>query len=761
MTKFEQSSAFTRRAVLLGGGALVISIGAPVSFDTVLSLQTAFAQGAKPPLTPDQLSSYVAVNADGTVSAFFGKMDMGHGLTVAIAQIVAEELDVPFKRVKVFMGDTANSVNQGGASGSTGIQFGGKQMRMASAEARRVLVEMAAGFLSTPVEQLVVNDGVVSSRADATKRISYEQMLGGKYFNVQLDWNKQFGNTLYAPGKAQPKNPSEHKIVGQPIKREDVAPKVFAQEDFVTDVKVPGMVHGRTIRPGVAGAVPVKVDESSIKDIPGAKVVWDKGFLGVVADKEWDAIQAAQKLKVEWSKVDQPFPEQASLYDHIRKASVRKRSVDKENGNVDEAFKNAAKVIEAEYEWPFQSHASMGPACALVQIKDGQVTCWSGTQKSHFVQEGLALTLDLPVDKVRVIYTSGPGSYGRNDADDCAMDAAVLAKAVGKPVRLQYMRDEGTGWDPKGPASIHKARAALDASGKVIGYEFTSKGFSRLDVNTNGGKPHDTLSGQTLGVALKSGDGFGVPAESYAFDNKRMAWETIPPLLDRSSPLRTAHLRDPVGPQIHFASESFIDEVAAAVNADPIEFRLRHIKEPRDIAVIKAAAEKAKWDTRPSPRRDQSGNKVSGRGIAYSQRNGTRVAIVAEVDIDRSTGKIWARKFTVAHDCGQIINPDGLVKCVEGNIVQGVSRTLWEEVTFDRKSVTSVDWLTYPILDITETPAEVNVVLINHPDLPPSGAGEPSIRPLAAAIANAIFDATGVRIRRVPFSPDRVKSALS
>ena len=345
------------------------------------------------------------------------------------------------------------------------------------------------------------------------------------------------------------------------------------------------------LRPAVAGAVPTKVDESSIKDIPGAKVVWDKGFLGVVADKEWDAIQAAQKLKVEWSQVDAPFPEQASLYDHIRKASVRKRSVDKENGNVDDAFKNAAKVIEAEYEWPFQSHASMGPACALVEIKDGQVTCWSGTQKSHFVQEGLALTLDVPLDKVHVIWTMGPGSYGRNDADDCAMDAAVLTKAVGKPVRLQYMREQGTGWDPKGPASIHKARAAIDAAGKVTAYEFTSKGFSRVDVNTNGGKPYDTLSGQTLGVALKSGDGFGVPAESYAFDNKRLAWETIPPLLDRSSPLRTSHLRDPVGPQIHFASESFIDEVAAAVNADPIEFRLRHIKEPRDIAVIKAAAE--------------------------------------------------------------------------------------------------------------------------------------------------------------------------
>ena len=528
-----------------------------------------------------------------------------------------------------------------------------------------------------------------------------------------------------------------------------------------SDVKVPGMVHGRMIRPAVAGAVPMKVDETSIKGIPNAKVVWNNGFLGVVADTEWDAIKAAQKLKVEWSQVTPPFPEQTSLYDHIRKAPVRKAQVEQQNGNVEEAFKTAAGVIEAEYEWPFQSHASMGPACALVEIKDGDVTCWSGTQKSHFLQQGLALTLNVPLNKVRVIWAMGPGSYGRNDADDCATDAAVLAKSVGKPVRLQYMRDQGTGWDPKGPASTHTARAALDAAGKVIAYEFNSKAFSRVDVDTNGGNPWDTLTGQTMGVALKSGDGFGVPAESYAFDNKKLSWETIPPLLDRSSPLRSAHLRDPVGPQIHFASESFIDEVAAAVGADPVEFRLRHIKEPRDVAVIKAAAEKAKWDTRPSPHRDQTGDKVSGRGIAYAQRNGTRVAVIAEVDINRSTGKIWARKFTVAHDCGQIINPDGLVKCIEGNIVQGVSRTLWEEVTFDNKTVTSVDWLSYPILDITETPGQVDVVLINHPDLPPTGAGEPSIRPVAAAIANAIFDATGVRIRRVPFSPDRVKQALS
>ena len=472
-----------------------------------------YAQGAKPPLTPDQLSSYIAVNADGTVSAFYGKMDMGHGLHVAIGQIVAEELDVPFKSVKVIMADTALTVNQGGASGSTGIQEGGKQMRVAAAEARRVLVEMAASQLSVPAEKLAVADGVVSATDDKAKRVTYAQLIGGKYFNVQLDWNKKYGNPLYAPGKAQPKKPSEHKIVGQPIKREDVAPKVFAQEDFVTDVKVPGMVHGRMIRPAVAGSVPVKVDESSIKDIPGAKVVWDKGFLGVVADKEWDAIQAAQKLKVEWSQVDAPFPEQASLYDHIRKASVRKRQIEKENGNVDEAFKSAAKVIEAEYEWPFQSHASMGPACALVEIKDGQVTCWSGTQKSHFQQQGLASTLGVPVESVRVIWKAGPGSYGRNDADDAAMDAAVMAKAVGKPVRVQYMRDQGTGWDPKGPASVHKVRAAIDASGKVTAYEFMTKAFSRVDVDTNGSKPFDTLAGQARGIDLKSGDGFGIPAE--------------------------------------------------------------------------------------------------------------------------------------------------------------------------------------------------------------------------------------------------------
>jgi CO/xanthine dehydrogenase Mo-binding subunit len=760
----EKPAAFSRRALLKAGGALVVSVGVPVGFDTVIAINSAAAQGTKPPLVPSELDSYIAVNADGAVSAFFGKMDMGQGLFTAIGQIVAEELDVPLSRVKVIMGDTGTSVNQGGASGSTGVQNGGKQMRAAAAEARRILVEMAAQKFGVAPESLIVVDGIVrkkESSDDTTYSVSYADLIGGRYFNTKLEWNKQYGNNLYAPGKAQPKKPSEYKIVGKEIAREDIAPKVYCEEDYVTDIKVPGMVHARMIRPPVAGATPVGIDESSVNDIPGVQVVRQNGFLAVVADKEWDAVKAAEKLKVTWSETKPPFPSQAAIYDHIRKAEVVKRQVEGNTGDVDEAFKTAARVIEAEYEWPFQSHAAMGPACAVVEIKGDTATVWTGSQKPHYVRDGVAAMLGFKPEQVRGIWVTGPGSYGRNDAGDCAADCAVIAKAVGKPVRLQYTRAQGTGWDPKGPASIHKARAAVDAKGNVVAYEFVSKGFSRLDVASNESHPKDVLAGHFLGTPLKPTPAFNVPAESYEFANKRTIWETIPPLLDRASPLRTSHLRDPVGPQIQFGSESFMDEVAAALGVDPVEFRLRHVKHPRDIAVLKAAAERAGWEQRPSPRQGQTGPKVTGRGIAYAQRNGSRVAVVAEVDVNRDTGKIFARKFTVAHDCGQIINPMGLRHTIEGNIVQGLSRTIYEEVNFDDKSVTSVDWATYPILDIVDTPAEIDCVLIDRPDVPPTGAGEPSIRPLSAAIANAVFDATGVRIRRVPFTPERVRAAFS
>jgi CO/xanthine dehydrogenase Mo-binding subunit len=367
----------------------------------------------------------------------------------------------------------------------------------------------------------------------------------------------------------------------------------------------------------------------------------------------------------------------------------------------------------------------------------------------------------VPAEKVHVIWVPGPGSYGRNDAGDAALDAAMLSKLTGKPVRVQGMRFDGIAWDPKGPASVHRARAALDASGKVTGYEFVSKAFSRININTNESDPRDSLVGMSIGLPPKPGAAYNPPAESYGFENKRLAWETIPPLVDACSPLRTAHLRDPVGPDVHFASEQFIDELAHATNEDPVAFRLKYVTAPRDAAIIRAAADKAGWQTRPAPRPDRSGELLAGRGIAYAQRGGTIVAAVVEVEVERKTGRIWARKVTVAHDCGLVVNPQGLRYTIEGNVVHGLSRTLFEEVRFDREKVTSVDWLTYPVIEIRDAPESIEVVLIDHPEIAPTGAGEPTIRVIPAAVANAFFDATGVRLRKAPLTPERVKAALA
>jgi nicotinate dehydrogenase subunit B len=440
---------------------------------------------------------------------------------------------------------------------------------------------------------------------------------------------------------------------------------------------------------------------------------------------------------------------------------VRKRTAEKETPGFDAALAGAAKTVSAEYEWPFQSHASMGSGCALVQIKDGKATVWTGSQKPHYARDGIAALLEMPVENVQAIWRVGPGSYGRNDAGDTAIEAAYLAQQVGRPVRLQGMRPEGIAWDPKGPASVHRASAGLDRDGKIVAYKFESKGFSRLDIDSNESNIAHSVVGQQWGVPLKPIEAFAVPDESYQIPNRLMAWETIAPLLDRASPLRTSHLRDPVGPQVHFASESFIDELAHAANADAVEFRLRHLT-GRDAAAVKAAADKFGWQTRVSgSAADANADVVSGRGIAYSKRMNTIVAVVAEVEVDRRSGRVRAKRFAVAHDCGCIVNPALLHNTIEGNIVQGTSRSLFEEVRFDRQSVTSVDWETYPILDIADAPDKIDIVLLDHPEIAPTGAGEPSTRPVAAAIANAIFDAAGVRLRRAPFTPERMKSALT
>ena len=753
------SPALDRRSLLRAGGLLLVAFSA----SPLLPASGEAANAAvRPPLTPDQLDSFIALQRDGSVLAFFGKMDPGQGVDVAIGQIVAEELDVAPGSVHVVQGDTARTVNQGGASGSTGIEKGGVTLRFAAAEARRVLLDRASQKLGVPADRLTVAAGVVSDRTDPTRQVAYRELIGDGYFETPLQWNGKIGNDLLSRGVAVPKSPADYTVVGRSVPRTDIARNVFAQQDYVTDVRPAGMLHGRVIRPPVVGVEPRHIDEASIQDIPGARVIHERGLVAVVADKEWNAIRAAAALKIDWSPATDPLPDQAHLYDYLRTSPALARKEEVKRGDLAASLAGAARIVSATYEWPFQSHASMVGACAVVDVRDDGVTVWTGTQKPHFAQAGVAALLGRPVDAVHVVWTRGPGSYGRNDAGDATMDAAYLSRATGRPVRVQYMRDQGTGWDPKGPASVHICKAALNQAGDVVGHSFESRGFSRVDVDTNESDPRDTLPGQLLGLGQHPTQGFGYPQETYTFPARLLAWETVAPLVKNASPLRTAHLRDPVGPQTNFASESFIDELAAAAEADPVEFRLRHLTEPRAVAVIRAAADRFGWQPRPAAKGpSQSGDVVRGRGMALAQRVDTLVAAMVEIEVDRNTGAVRPVRWAVAHDCGLIVNPGNLKLTIEGNIVQGTSRALMEEVTYDRDNVTSVDWATYPILDISQTPDRIDIVMLNRPGLPATGAGEASTRPVAAAIANAIFDATGTRLRRAPFTPARVKAALA
>jgi nicotinate dehydrogenase subunit B len=531
------------------------------------------------------------------------------------------------------------------------------------------------------------------------------------------------------------------------------------------------MLHARMIRPTVAGAVPAAVDETSIANIPGARVVWIKDFLAVVAEKEWNAVKAAQALKVTWSESRPDFPGHEKLFDRIRRAPVVNRSSDPENvgasrqranGSVEDGFKQAVRIMQGEYEYPFQSHASMGPACAVADVRDGRATVWTSTQKPHDCAAGIAELLELPPEKVRAIWMFGTAGYARDGQGDATADAAVLSRHLNRPVRVQYMRHEALAWDPKGTAAVNRSRVGLDASGKVIAYENISKAFSMEDCNTREQHPGDTLAGMSLGAPLNWRPAFGIPGNSYAFDNARWGWEVIAPLMDRSSPLRSTHIRDPFGLPALFGSESFLDEVAAATDTDPIEFRMRYLKKEREHELFRAAAKQYGWETRPSPRNDQAQADVAvGRGFAYRQLGGTYIALIAEVRVHRASGVIEIPRLVCAHECGVIVNPETIRHVIDRQLVWGTSRAMCEEVQFDESMVTSVDWLTYPVVKMEGVPKSIEIVLINRPDDPPSGAAEMAVGPLPAAIGNAVFDATGVRLRRVPFTPGRVKVALS
>ena len=748
MANFEVNEAdavSARRGFLGAAGALVVSWALPLP--SVAASETV----ASFPLTiaAEMLDSWLAVLADGSVIASVGKIEAGMGIGTSFAQIIADELDVPFAKVHVRMGDTATTVDQRGTGSSNGIITAGPILRKAGAEARQALVAMAAQRLGVPVDQLLVADGVASDIKAPGRRVTYGELIGGKRFEIALS------------GKAEAKKPHQYKLVGKPVQRIDIPAKVVGAYPYLVDHKVPGMLHGRVIRPPDAGARLLAVAPGQ-KFAGLLKIVTEGDFVGVVCRREEQAIAAARGLKLSWSRPEPMLsPSYDALYEKLRGSAPKSSKRELNEGDVDAALAGAARVIEARYDYPFQSHACMAPACALADVTADGATVWMGGQKPYGLRKAVAGLLRQSAEKVRVVWMAGPGSYGMNDADDAAIDAVLLSRAVGKPVRLQYSRADGIAWDPKGPPVTTRMRGTLDGAGKVLAWDLEARGYSGRIRPSGTDAPGDALSVQLIGGAkANSTDLFQYSDENYRFANKRktshlVAWEQ-----SLTTGLRTAHLRDPDGMAMCFASECFLDEMAHAAGYDPVAFRLAHLGEGRDRGVIAAAAQKAGWQARTTPAGKRAGV-VRERGIAYAPRAGTMVALIAEVEVNMDSGKMRVTRFVVAHDCGFVVNPMSLAGTIEANLIQAMSRAMYEQVDFTPTRVTSVDWATYPIVEMTDIPDSIDIEIVNNrPDAKSFGAGEPSTRPVAAAIANALFDATGVRIRRVPFTPLNLQSAF-
>ena len=735
MTLAMEPSHFSRRAVLKGG-ALTIAFA--------LSGERAdlFAQdGGGPPriLDAKEVDAFFAVNGDGTVTVFCGKVDLGQGLRIAIRQMAAEELGIGVDKIKYVEGDTAVTPDQGRTSGSSGIQRGGVQIRQAAATARKALIELAAQRLGTKPDDLIAVDGQIRPKVGGAG-IPFADLIGERRFDLKID------------PKAPLKNPSSYIIVGKSLPRPDVPAKCTGGNIYVHDFTVPGMLHARVVRPPAIGAKFISVDESTAENL-GAKVVRIKDFLAVVAADEWMAVRAARALRAQWSAWS-GLPEQDTLVATLRSAADITDEILINKAAPDAPRPEGAKTIAASYFWPMQSHASLGPSCAVADVRADAATIWTASQGTHGNRATFARFLGLPREKVRLIYLEGAGCYGMNGHEDAAADAAIISRAIGRPVRVQWSREDEHGWDPKGPPQL------LDISGAVAGDRIldwrvemwlpqATRGLPNIPLLGPEAAGLDQVRGLNAGQISQNGD------PPYAADNVRILVHWL-----KDAPLRPAPLRSPGKPANCFAVESFIDELAVAARVDPVEFRLRGLSDARGVEVIKRTATLMKWQARPSPGPDKDAPIARGRGMAYVhyKHDETYVAIGMEVAVDRSSGKITVERVACAHDCGQIINPDGVRAQVEGCILQTLSRALKEEVKFDRSRVLSVDWSSYPILTFSEAP-KVEIELIDRPTLPPLGAGEAACTPVAAALANAIHDASGVRLRTVPFTPERLKAA--
>jgi len=748
-----------RRSFLKATGVLIVGFSA-----SSVAEFTAQAPGFNG-TGSNSLDSWLAIAADGGVTFFTGKCELGTGLYTAQVQLIAEELCVPLNRVKLIQCDTALTPDQGTTSGAQShpTNFNQANLAQACATAREALKQLASTRLSVSADRLDVKDGVVSVKSDASQKVTYGDLIGGKKFNLALDAN------------AKRKPAGEWTILGKPIPRLDIPAMATGQFEYVHNVRVPGMLHGQVVRPPSLGASVMSIDEGSIRNLPGVvKVVVKKNFVGVVAEKPWQAIQAATKLKVEWT-AGTVLPNQAGFHDFMRNQKQTRDTLQVNAKDVDEKLSAASKVVKATYRYPYQMHGSFASSCAVADVQPGGATIWSATQAVFPLRSSAAMVLGLRAQDVHVIFKMGSGCYGCNSADTVSYDAAILSQAVGRPVRVQLSRKDEMISENYGYAFLLDEKAAVGADGTTIAWEHEA--WSPVYGNRPGAnQPGNVITGMLAGFEPAAFAARSPAPEPTAFANNSNATPsyyrggtgTISSVRvlthNIRSPFFTGPLRSPERLQNTFAHESFMDEIAAAVAADPVAHRLKHLADARLINVVNAAAMAANWDTRPSPKPgNRRSGTVSGRGMScvlYEGDNGY-CAMVAEVDVNQDTGAVIVRRLVIAEDCGPISNPDGLRNQLEGGALQGISRALLEEVTWDDSKVTSIDWRTYHPLFLGADIPKIETVLLNRTDARANGAGETAVTVTPAAIANAIFDATGARVRDVPFTPDRVKAALA
>ena len=726
------SALIERRALLKASGALIIAFAFEPQFG-----RTAQAKSTKP-VGLDAVDSFLAIDSDGLVTVYSGKVDLGTGVRTALTQIVAEELDVPFAKVSLIQGDTDLTPDQGVTYGSLSIQNGGVQLRQAAATARQALLQIAAARMKVAAETLTIESGTFIA-ADQ-RRLALQALIGNQTLSIKVD-------------KAAPlKNPDAFKIVGQSVPRLDIPGKVTGQFTFMQDFKVPGMYHGRVIRPASMGAKLHSFDENSIAGIPGiVKIVRQESFLGVVAKTEWAAIKAMRQLSVVWSDWAE-LPPATELWQHVRRTRVIKDDVTSNKGDSAGALASAPHRLQATYDFAIHTHGSIGPSCAVAQFDGDRLTCWSASQGTHNLRKQLAAMLSLKDEQVRCVYIDGAGCYGRNAHEDAAADAALLARAVGAPVRVQWMREDEHGWDPKGPPTLLDMRAGIDSNGKISAWESElfipdgAAGFVALVGADHAGL--DSLGKLSPGGVIQD---LAIP---YTIANVKTVAHRL-----ASTPFKPSWIRSPGRMQNSFANESFFDEIVAHQGMDPLDARLEYLDDPRGKELLERLAVTSAWRTRPKP--DRHASKSTGLGLAYTKYELVRtyVGVVCEVEVNRKSGVVAVKRFFVTHDCGQIINPDGLRNQIEGNVVQTVSRVMKEELQFSESKVTSVNWASYPILQFPEVP-KVVIDLIDRPHELPWGAGEPTAALVPAAISNAVFNAIGVRLRSVPFTPQKVRAAI-